>query len=88
MGKTDARLHVPRKNKPVNIPAGSVGIAGNQTGIYPLNSPGGWQVIGRTPVKMFMPDQMPPVYLKAGDRVKFYPITYDEFENYQDRDTG
>jgi inhibitor of KinA len=50
-----------------------------------LNSPGGWQVIGRTPVKMFTPDKPVPVYLKAGDRVKFNPISYDEFENYQGR---
>lgn len=82
MGEVDDQIMVQRKQSPISVPAGSVGIAGKQTGIYPLNSPGGWQIIGRTPVKMFLPERTPPVYLKAGDKVQFYSITYDEFESY------
>ncbi len=81
MGEVDEQLATPRKSKPVPVAAGSVGIAGSQTGIYPLHSPGGWQIIGRTPVKQFDPFAQPPVKLKTGDRVKFYSITKHEFEN-------
>ena len=83
MGKVKKEIEVPRKNNPANVPAGSVAIAGRQTGIYPMNSPGGWHIIGRTPINLFLPDQMPPALLKAGDQVQFYPISYDEFKNYQ-----
>ncbi len=82
MGEVDDQIMVPRKQYPVSVPAGSVGIAGKQTGIYPLDSPGGWQIIGRTPVKMFLPDYFPPVFLKAGNNVQFYSISWDEFESY------
>ena len=82
MGSVDERLITPRKAEPREVAAGSVGIAGAQTGIYPLNSPGGWQIMGRTPVKLFDPQQEPPVRLQAGDTVKFYPITLQEFEQY------
>lgn len=83
MGEVDERLAAPRKTTPRNsVPAGSVGIAGNQTGIYPVASPGGWQLIGRTPLKLFRPDQTVPVLLQPGDEVVFYSITEDEFENY------
>jgi inhibitor of KinA len=64
-----ARRHVPR----TLVPAGSVAIAGRQTGIYPLPTPGGWHLIGRTPVKLFLPDSDPPCLFRAGDRVKFFP---------------
>jgi len=75
---------VPRKREPQPIYAGSVGIAGKQTGIYPLNSPGGWQIIGRTPLKMFDKNNLEaPCLLKAGDAVEFYSITIDEFNNIQ-----
>ena len=70
------RLKVPR----VSIPAGSVGIADSQTGIYPLQSPGGWQLIGRTPVKMYDPERAEPILPKAGQYIKFYPIDRAEFD--------
>ena len=79
MGKVDERLVLHRKNQPVHVLAGGVGIAGMQTGIYSLNSPGGWQIIGRTPVKLFDPWNDPPVRLQTGDRVQFYPVTPAEF---------
>jgi inhibitor of KinA len=81
LGDVDEQLIIPRKSRPVPVAAGSVGIAGRQTGIYPLNSPGGWQIIGRTPVKLFDPFAAIPVKLKMGDRVKFYAITKEEYEN-------
>jgi len=70
------RRHVPRKE----IPAGSVAIGGKQTGIYPLKSPGGWNVIGRTPLQLFDPKTNPPALLRVGDRVRFRSITRGEFE--------
>jgi inhibitor of KinA len=70
------RRPIPRKE----VPAGSVGIGGNQTGIYPITSPGGWNVIGRTPVRLFFPNKNPPALLCPGDNVRFRPITLDEFE--------
>lgn len=79
LGTIDQRLEVPRKSRPVPVAAGGVGIAGMQTGIYPLNSPGGWSIIGRTPVKLFDPGTDPPVRLQTGDRVEFYPIPTEEF---------
>ena len=75
MGETDERIRVPRLGKPrAKVPKGSVGLAGAQTGIYPLESPGGWQIIGRTSIEMFTPDADTPSRLKAGDLVKFIPI--------------
>ena len=83
MGKVPERLVMPRRSAPRDIvEAGSVGIAGWQTGIYPLNSPGGWQIIGRTPVKLFNAMADPPVIVGAGDTVKFYPITLEEYHYY------
>jgi len=83
MGEVDERIAVPRKAEPrLKIEAGCVGIAGRQTGIYPLTSPGGWQIIGRTPLRLFDKDKPEPVLLKAGDIVEFYSISEDEFENY------
>jgi len=79
LGKIDPRLEIPRKDKPVPVMAGSVGIAGNQTGIYPLNSPGGWQIIGRTSLKLFDPHAEVPIRLKPGDRVQFVPVTEGEY---------
>ena len=70
------RLDVPRKE----IPVGSVGIGGAQTGIYPMPSPGGWNVIGRTPLQLFDPEKDPPALLQAGDCVRFRTITREEFE--------
>jgi len=82
MGEVSERITMPRKQQPVPVIAGSVGIAGTQTGIYPLNSPGGWQIIGRTPLKLFDAFEPEPVKLQAGDRVQFYSITKKEFEQY------
>jgi inhibitor of KinA len=72
------RRDVPRKE----IPAGSVGIGGTQTGIYPLRSPGGWNLIGRTPQKLFDASKNPPTLLHPGDRVRFRAITREEFESF------
>ena len=74
MGEVDDRIAIPRKKTPrTQVPAGSVGIAGKQTGIYPLESPGGWQIMGRTELKMFDPEKEPSCPLKPGDRVRFVP---------------
>ena len=73
MGEVDERIASPRKDSPrLEVPKGSVGIAGRQTGIYPLESPGGWQIIGRTNIKLFTPEAETPTFLQAGDSVKFY----------------
>jgi len=77
----DERLAVARKVRPVPVMAGSVGIAGHQTGIYSLNSPGGWQIIGRTPIRLFDPSAADPVLLKTGDEVQFFPVTTQEFDH-------
>jgi inhibitor of KinA len=77
------KLATPRRDTPrKEIPPGSVGIGGAQTGIYPLRSPGGWNLIGRTPLKLFDPAKTPPVLLRAGDRVRFRAITRNEFESF------
>lgn len=65
----------------IKIPAGSCGIAGDQTGIYPIDSPGGWQLIGKTPLKLFDPFSDHPVLLQAGDKICFVPIDEDEFHH-------
>ncbi|MGB9476318.1 MAG: 5-oxoprolinase subunit PxpB [Candidatus Udaeobacter sp.] len=76
------KLATPRRGVPrKEIPPGSVGIGGAQTGIYPLRSPGGWNLIGRTPLRLFDPEKNPPVFLRAGERVRFREITRDEFES-------
>ena len=81
-----AELAVPRRPSPRTIvPAGSVAIGGSQAGIYPSNSPGGWNVIGRTPVKLFEPQNDPPSLLTAGDRIRFKQISRAEFEAYHNR---
>ena len=80
LGGLDARLATPRLATPrPHVPAGSVGIGGAQTGVYPLDTPGGWQIIGRTPLQLFKPDAMPPSLLDAGDAVRFVPIGAQEF---------
>ena len=81
MGKLPEALVTPRLKTPrLSVPAGSVAIAQNQTGIYPMESPGGWQIIGRTSVKLFSPDKQPPTLLKMGDFVQFYPVEETELE--------
>lgn len=81
LGGMDKRIAAPRKQDPrAIIPKGSVGIAGEQTGIYPLETPGGWQLIGRTPLVLFDPEREQPSFLKAGDHVKFMPVSEQEFQ--------
>lgn len=81
LGGLDARLHTPRLSEPrVRIPAGSVGIAGSQTGAYPVDSPGGWQLIGRTPLRLYDARRDAPILLRAGQYVKFVPISPAEFD--------
>jgi len=75
-------LETPRKTTPVKVPAGAVGIAGKQTGVYPLAVPGGWQIIGQTPVELFNSKREQPTLLNSGDRVKFEPISFNDFKNY------
>jgi inhibitor of KinA len=83
LGGMSAQLATPRKPTPrKTIPAGSVGIAGQQTGIYPLATPGGWQLIGRTSLTLFDATRTQPALLKAGDQVVFKPIDHYEFEHY------
>ncbi len=75
LGGLDQRLTTPRLESPrTEIPAGAVGIAESQTGVYPVASPGGWQLIGRTPLRLFDPARNPPALLSAGDYVRFTPI--------------
>lgn len=74
LGGLDERLHTPRRAEPrLVVPGGSVGIGGSQTGIYPLAAPGGWQLIGHTPLSLFNPQQQPPTLLRPGDSVRFVP---------------
>lgn len=80
LGGMSEKISAPRRETPRQaIPAGSVGIAGMQTGLYPIETPGGWQLIGRTPLKMFDLNGNPKSILKAGDIAKFYPISYEEY---------
>lgn len=69
------RLAAPRRR----VPPGSVGMAGNQTGVYPFATPGGWRLIGRTPIRMFQPDRNDMSFLSIGDRVRFAPISRERF---------
>jgi inhibitor of KinA len=82
LGEVDEAITISRKMQPMTVAAGSVGIAGKQTGIYPLISPGGWQIIGRTPLKMFDAGKEEPTLLKEGDKVRFISISKNEFESY------
>ena len=86
LGGLPKELQTPRHAKPrMTVPPGSVGIGGEQTGIYPLATPGGWNLIGRTPLRIFRPEQTPPVLLAAGDHVKFRAITPEEFARQEAR---
>jgi inhibitor of KinA len=83
MSSVDDRIAVPRHASPrLRVPSGSVGIADRQTGVYPADLPGGWHIIGRTPVRLFRPGASDPFLLKPGDNVKFYAITRDEFDRW------
>ena len=75
LASVDPTIAAPRRETPrLRVPAGSVGIAGGQTGVYPLEAPGGWQLIGRTPRRVYDPDRAEPFLLRAGDAVRFVPI--------------
>ncbi|HLZ17054.1 MAG TPA: 5-oxoprolinase subunit PxpB, partial [Cyclobacteriaceae bacterium] len=81
LGIVDERIATPRKSSPrTRVPPGSVGIAGFQTGIYPQASPGGWQLIGKTPIKIFDAGRTSPCLFAPGDPVRFYSIDQNEFE--------
>jgi KipI family sensor histidine kinase inhibitor len=83
MGELPEALITPRLKTPrLSVPKGSVAIAQKQTGIYSMESPGGWQIIGRTPVELFDPKREPPALLQMGDLVQFYPISEKEFHNW------
>ncbi|MFC7685247.1 5-oxoprolinase subunit PxpB [Ureibacillus sp. GCM10028918] len=83
LGELDQPLHVPRLEKPRKlVEASSVGIGGYQTGIYPIDSPGGWNIIGKTPYTLFDVTQDEPTLFQVGDRVTFYEITKQEFYKF------
>ena len=85
LGGMSEKIATPRKSTPrLTIPEGAVGIAGKQTGIYPISTPGGWQIIGRTPYSLFNASKYPPSLLQSGDVIKFVPITTTEYENYKE----
>lgn len=80
LGGLDERIHTPRLANPrLKISAGSVGIGGSQTGIYPLDSPGGWQLMGMTPVKTYDPERQVPILVEAGDYIRFIPVDEQEY---------
>jgi inhibitor of KinA len=87
MAAVDPKLALPRRSVPrTRVPAGSVAVAAGQTGIYPAETPGGWHLIGRTPVKPYDPERSTPFLFKAGDRVRFHPITAEEFAQAASRE--
>ena len=82
----DSKLFFPRKNRPIlKVPRGSVAIGGNQTGIYPEISPGGWHIIGKTPVTLFDPNNKPYCFAKSGDTLSFKAISKIEFKNIENK---
>ncbi|SFK17717.1 inhibitor of KinA [Brevibacillus centrosporus] len=85
LGGLDERIATPRRSTPrTAIPRGSVGIGGSQTGIYPIVSPGGWNIIGRTAHPLFRPEDQEPSLLRAGDLVRFRPISWEAFQEQQE----
>lgn len=87
LGGMSEKISAPRRESPrTEIPKGSVGIAGMQTGVYPISTPGGWQLIGRTPLELFRPKNRIPSLLKTGDIVKFIPISNEEYEAYKEEE--
>jgi inhibitor of KinA len=85
MGGLAPELAMPRRASPrIRVPPGSVGIIGIQCCIYPIETPGGWNLIGRTPLRLYRPESNPPVLLRAGDRVKFCAITREEFDDWRE----
>lgn len=89
LGGMDERIGTPRKISPrLKIPAGAVGIADKQTGIYPIESPGGWQLIGKTPLRLFDPGKKPEFLFSPGDHIQFYRVTENEFKAISDEVAG
>lgn len=87
VGTFDARLSLPRRSTPrTSVPAGTVGLANRQSVIYPMDLPGGWNLIGRTPLDLFNPQRAAPCLLNAGDRVRFVPISAQEFLDIAQRE--
>ncbi|EIJ82214.1 KipI [Bacillus methanolicus PB1] len=85
IGGMSEKIATPRRETPrLKIPSGSVGIAGKQTGVYTIETPGGWQLIGRTPLKLFRPDEEPPSLLMTGDKIKFVPISYNVYKEMEE----
>ncbi|MDT8862686.1 5-oxoprolinase subunit PxpB [Alkalihalobacillus sp. MEB130] len=85
LGGMSEKIATPRKEQPrMEIPKGSVGIAGKQTGVYSISTPGGWQLIGKTPLDLFFKDQTPPSLLQSGDVIRFKPITEAEYNQYRE----
>jgi inhibitor of KinA len=85
LGGLSSRIATPRRQTPrTAVPAGSVGIGGEQTGVYPLVSPGGWNLIGRTPLRIFDIGRIEPALLVTGDRVRFVPISFSEFATWSE----
>lgn len=85
LGGMSEKIFTPRRSSPrLEIPAGSVGIAGMQTGVYPITTPGGWQLIGRTPLALFCPQDEIPSLLRSGDIIKFKPISMAEYDEYKE----
>ena len=81
LGGLDKRLQISRKITPRSrVEKGAVGIGENQTGIYPKSSPGGWQIIGNSPIEIFDKNSLPPCLISAGDKIKFYPVSREEYE--------
>lgn len=86
LGGLDERIHTSRLANPrIRIPAGSVGIGGSQTGIYPLDSPGGWQLLGMTPVKTYDPARQSPILFEAGDYIRFVPVNEEMFRSIREQ---
>lgn len=86
LGGLDERIHTPRLNTPrVRIEAGSVGIGGSQTGIYPLDSPGGWNLMGKTPVRTYDPEREVPILVEAGEYIRFVPVTEEEYLKIEEK---
>jgi len=87
LGGLDRRIHTPRRKTPRTLlPGGSVGIAEAQTGMYPVDSPGGWQIIGRTPLRLFAPERENPFLYEPGDRIRFVPVTAAEYERIRGKE--
>ncbi len=87
LGGMDPSIAAPRRKEPrIHIPAGSVGIAGEQTGVYPIVSPGGWQLIGRTPLRLFDPQKEQPILLSAGAGIRFVPIDEETFRKMEEKE--